>query len=115
MQDFQEYLEAVRSRVCVVCIDGIFDCKGEWVRCGLPADRTCPIEVYLPEVIEIVEAIEISRIEDYIEILREKVCTMCEQTENGKCEFRLHADCALDRYFMLVAGAIDEVQSKRRN
>ncbi len=112
MQDYQEYLEAVRSRVCLVCIDGIFDGKGQFVSCGLPADRTCPIEVYLPEVIEVVQAIESPRMEHYVEVLREKVCNECLQAEEDVCELRLKADCALDRYFMLVAGAIEEVESQ---
>ncbi|NIR47735.1 hypothetical protein GWO43_04685 [candidate division KSB1 bacterium] len=111
----QDYIEAVRGRVCAVCIDGIFDGKQQFVCCGLPDDRTCPIEVYLPEVINVVESIDSPRMEDYVNVLRDNVCSACEQTEDGKCELRLHADCALNRYFMLVAGAIEEVRSQQAN
>lgn len=111
----QEYLEAIRHQVCSVCIDGLFDGKGQFVQCGLPADRTCPIEVYLPEVIELVQAIESPLMEPYFEVLREKICNECLQAEDGVCELRLKADCALDRYFILVVGAIEEVESQLVN
>lgn len=101
----------IRRKVCSVCIDGLFDAKGRFISCGLGAGRICPLERYLPEVIEAVESIDSPRIADYIDVLREKVCTQCEQSENGICELRLRADCALDRYFVLVAEAIDEVRS----
>lgn len=110
MREYQTYLDAIRSRVCSVCIDGIFDGKNQFVRCGLPKERTCPIEVYLPQIIDVVESIESPRMEDYVDILRLNVCAICEHSEDGKCDLRLQADCALDRYFMLVAGAIEEVQ-----
>ncbi|MFQ5769152.1 MAG: hypothetical protein ACE5HX_01350 [bacterium] len=111
----QEYLNAVRSRVCSVCIDGVFENEHKFIRCGLPADRTCPIELYLPEVIDVVETTESPRLEDYVTILRDKICASCEQTEEGVCDLRLKADCALDRYFMLVAEAIEEVQAQQAN
>ncbi|MFQ5750663.1 MAG: hypothetical protein ACE5HI_01590 [bacterium] len=109
----QEYLEAIRRRVCSVCIDGIFEDGHQFVRCGLPSDRTCPIELYLPQVIEVVKSVDSPNMEDYLTILRDKVCASCEQTEEGTCDLRLKADCALDRYFMLVAGAIEAVQERR--
>ncbi|MFQ5823025.1 MAG: hypothetical protein ACE5JB_03120 [bacterium] len=111
----QKYLEAIRRRVCSVCIDGIFENGHKFVRCGLPADRTCHIELYLPQVIEVVESLDSPRMDDYIALLNEKVCAMCENSEEGYCALRLKADCALDRYFMLVAEAIEEVQRPRRN
>lgn len=111
MREYQQYLDAIRTRVCSVCIDGIFDGKNQFVRCGLPKHQTCPVEIYLPQVIDVVESIDSPRMEDYIDILRQKVCADCEQTEDGVCDLRLQADCALDRYFMLVAGAIEEVQA----
>jgi hypothetical protein len=107
----QPYLDAIRRRVCAVCIDGIFDGKNQFVRCGLPKERVCPIELYLPQVIKVVESIDSPRMGDYVTVLRDQVCAECEQTPEGICELRLKADCALDRYFMLVAGAIEEVRA----
>lgn len=114
MAKHKDYLDAIQRHVCSVCIDGIFQNDCEWVRCGLPDDRVCPIERHLPQVIEIVESIDSPWMEDYIGSLREKVCSNCEQTEAGNCDFRLKADCALDTYFMLVAGAIEEVRDRNQ-
>lgn len=110
----QEYLEAIRGRVCSVCIDGIFEDEHKFIRCGLPKGRTCPIELYLPEVIEVVETIESPWMEDYVALLREKVCRKCQQTEEGICALRLKTDCALDTYFMLVAEAIEDVRDRKK-
>jgi hypothetical protein len=108
----QQYLNAIRRRVCAVCIDAICDGKYQFLRCGLPAGRTCPVELYLPQVIEVVESVDSPLFEDYVTVLRDKVCAACEQTEEGICALRLNADCALDRYFMLVADAIEEMRQQ---
>lgn len=107
----QEYLEAIRRRVCSVCIDAVYRDGHQFVRCGLPAGRTCPVELYLPQVVEVVETVDSPLIEDYVTILRDKVCALCEQSPEDVCALRLQADCALDRYFMLVAEAIEEVRA----
>ncbi len=105
------YRKAIQERVCAVCLDGIFDEAGDFVRCGLPADRTCPIEAYLPQVVDVVKSKQSPAMEDYVDVLRKMVCDNCIHNENGVCELRLHADCALDRYFLLVAGAVDEARA----
>lgn len=111
----QDYLDAIQRHVCSVCIDGIFENEHKFVRCGLPADRTCPVELHLPQVLEVVESIDSPRLEDYVTRLREKVCAECENSEEEGCDLRLKADCALDRYFMLVAEAIEEAQAQQAN
>lgn len=112
MYEYQEYLDAIRRKVCRVCIDGSFAEDPEWMLCRLPKDRTCPVERHLPQVIEVVESISSPWMEDYVDALRGKVCGDCEQTPAGICDFRLKADCALDTYFMLVAEAIEEVRDR---
>lgn len=111
MQSYQEYLDAVRERVCPVCMDSVMHGK-EFVRCGLPDARACPIELYLPQVVEVVESVDSPLMTDYVSTLREKVCALCENSEGDFCALRLHADCALDRYFMLVAEAVQEVDMR---
>ncbi|MEK7726951.1 MAG: hypothetical protein AAB354_00995, partial [candidate division KSB1 bacterium] len=73
MQSYQEYLDAIRGRVCPVCMDSVMLGK-QFVRCGLPGERTCPIELYLPQVVEVVESVDSPLITDYVSTLREKVC-----------------------------------------
>jgi len=108
----EPYLNAIRRRVCNVCIDGIFNKQNDFVRCGLPVGQTCPIELYLPQVVNVVESIDSPNMDDYVAALRDNVCALCAQDDDGMCALRLHADCALDRYFMLVAGAIEEVRAQ---
>jgi hypothetical protein len=109
----QEYLDAIHDRVCPVCMDAVM--RGDrFVRCGLPAGRTCPVELYLPQVLEVIESVESPLVEDYVPALRNKVCAFCDYSEGEYCELRVQADCALDRYFVLVAEAIDEVRTRKR-
>jgi len=107
----QDYLEAIHARVCPVCMDAVLH-GDRFVRCGLAAGRTCPVETYLPEVVSVVESVDSSLIEDYVTVLREKVCAVCGNQEAGDCTLRLQAECALDRYFMLVAEAILAVNAE---
>ena len=107
----QEYLDAIRSRVCTVCLDAVMH-GNQFVRCGIPKGRTCPVEVFLPQVIDVVESVDSWLLDDYVKMLREKVCAICKHSEDDVCALRLQADCALDRYFMLVADAIREVDTR---
>jgi hypothetical protein len=107
----QAYLDAIRLNVCPVCLDAVM-AGNKFVRCGLPAGRKCPVEVYLPQVIDVVESVDSWLIEDYVELLRKKVCAVCKNSDGDFCALRLQADCALDRYFMLVAEAIQEVNTR---
>ncbi len=109
----QKYLEAIRSKVCDVCIDGVFDAEGHFVKCGLPSDRTCPVEFYLPELVDVIESVESPLMDDYVEVLRERICSHCQENEEGICALRIKAECPLDTYFMLVAEAIEEVRGEK--
>ena len=46
----QEYLDAIRNRVCTVCLDAVMH-GDQFVRCGIPKGRTCPVEIFLPQVV----------------------------------------------------------------
>lgn len=107
----QPYLDAVRNNVCPVCLDAVM-VGNQFVRCGLPAGRKCPVEIYLPQIVDVVESVDSWLMEDYANVLRDKVCAHCENSEGNFCALRLQADCALDRYFMLVADAIREVDTR---
>jgi hypothetical protein len=107
----QAYLDAIRNNVCPVCLDAVM-AGNQFVRCGLPAGRKCPVEVFLPQVVDVVESVDSWLMEDYVKMLREKVCAICKNAEGEFCALRLQADCVLDRYFMLVADAIKEVDTR---
>lgn len=107
-----KYLKAIQDRVCAVCIDGVFNAENEFVRCGLPKHRTCPVERHLPQVVKIVQDIDSPVMDDYIDALHDQICSDCEQTTDGMCDFRLKAQCPLDTYFMLITEAVEGVNDR---
>lgn len=109
----KEYMASIRRRVCSMCknhiVTHIIGGEHQIISCGLPADKKCAIESYLPKIVEVVESVNSPRLEDHIIKLRYKICSKCEDLENGYCTRWLNADCALDRHFMLVVEAIKDV------
>ena len=103
--DYERYRYAIRKKVCERCID-----LGEDGRCTLTGDQQCGVELYLDKIIEVVHSIQSPHLQDYVKVLRERVCTSCKnQNPDGTCKLRSKADCGLDRYFALVVLAIEEV------
>jgi hypothetical protein len=106
MEDRQRrYAEAIRRRVCSVCLDARDD-----GRCGLTG-RTCAIEDHLPGVADAIAATRSRRLEDYLAAIRARVCSRCRhQDAAGACELRGDGDCALEPYLYLVVEAIEDVE-----
>lgn len=104
----QAYREAIRRRVCSVCLDSRDDGT-----CGL-GGRVCAIEVHLSRLIDAIVAIESDRMDDYYEAIQAQVCTRCEHEDPaGRCSLRESGDCALYTYLSLVVDAIEEVRQTR--
>jgi len=105
----QRYLKAVRQRVCHHCSDLMTDGI-----CGL-ADRVCPIELNLREMIQIVHYVHDEAIEPYLRNLRKVVCAACGTRDLADhCRLKDQRDCALDRFFVLVVEAINDVHEDLR-
>ena len=105
---YWDYMEAIRSRVCAVCIDGRDDRS-----CGL-SGRLCAIEAHLPRLVGALSSLESSRMEDYEAAIRAQVCAACEHQDfQGHCALRDKADCALDAYLSLILDAVEEVNTRR--
>lgn len=105
-----DYREAIRRRVCSVCLDSQDDGS-----CSLTG-RVCALESHLPELVEALAAVQGPRIEDYEAAVRAAVCSRCESRDGrGVCRLRETAACALDAYLPLVLDAIEEVHSRRRS
>ncbi|MFQ5864355.1 MAG: hypothetical protein ACE5IW_03905 [bacterium] len=111
----KEYMNSIRRRVCAMCnnhiVTHLIGDAHHIIRCGLPPDKCCAIERYLPKIVEAVESVDSERMQDYIIKLRYQVCAKCENLENGYCPRWLNGDCALDRNFMLVVEAIKDVRA----
>jgi hypothetical protein len=108
MTDFQKYREAVRKKVCQHCIDFAKE-KDE---CALTEDERCGVEMFLEKIVEVVHFVHSDKLDDYVVVLRQKVCADCKsQSPDGICTLRTKAACGLDRYFELVVEAIEEVDA----
>ena len=110
MRKMETYHEALKERVCGVCLDRKDDGS-----CDLPEGRTCALELHLPVIIRAVQSVQSDRIEDYANAIRETVCFQCpnQDDDTGRCQFRLHMECALDNFAYLVVEAIEEVDRRQ--
>lgn len=97
------YRQALKDRVCGICLD-----RKDGGACGLPPTRTCAVDLHLPKIIRAVEAVQSNRISDYVTSIQGTVCVQCpNQNESGYCHFRESLDCALDNFVYLVVEAIE--------
>jgi hypothetical protein len=102
-----DYWDAVRTKVCVKCIDG--DGIGN---CRLSGELECGLKLHFPRIVDTVLSVKSDNMEPYIEVLRRNVCANClHQSPDGTCSFRSNVDCGLDRYFPLIVVAIEEMHS----
>jgi hypothetical protein len=105
---YDTYKEAIRSRVCSVCLDQKDDGG-----CGLDG-RACALEAHLPALVEAVLAVESDRMADYEGAVRALVCSDCgRENEHGRCRLRDLGECALDTYLYLVVDAVEQVRRGR--
>ena len=103
-----EYREAIRARVCAVCLDSRDDRS-----CGL-SGRDCAIEAHLPRLVGALMSVHSPRVEDYEAAIRAQVCDSCEEQDaSGRCTLRDNAECALEAYLSLVLDAVDDVNEAR--
>jgi len=103
----QAYREAIRLKVCSVCLDSRDD-----LSCSL-GGRVCAIEGHLSQLVEALSGIDSSRIDPYEEAVRALVCSDCEQQdEQGQCRLRNKGDCALESFLPFVVDAVEDVNQR---
>lgn len=99
-----KYLSAIRQNICSICAD-----SNDLGRCNLTDDEVCALEVYLPQIVEIVHSIDSQNMQDYIDALRKEICSECRtQKDDGYCYLREDVNCSLDRYFPLIVETIQK-------
>lgn len=103
-------LEAiVRNQICRVCSDRTVDGQ-----CGLSEPNDCALFRLFPYVAKAIQRTSSDDIRDYVQALREDVCSVCVgQAEDGSCESRRQVRCSLDAYLLLVVEAIEEATNKK--
>lgn len=99
-----KYLKALKQNVCSICVDS--NARGG---CTLNEKETCAVELFLPQIIEVVHKADTEDIKVLQNKLRETVCVVCRAQEGGNCYLREDANCSLDRYFSLIVETIQKV------
>ena len=75
----------------------------------LPAGMFDPVFTYLDELIEIVASIRDYSSEPYLDKVRQLICgPQCTQDDSGRCPRRDAQTCALDSYFPIIVGIIEQ-------
>jgi len=106
-ETYMAYWDAIRSRVCSVCLDQANDGT-----CGLGRRRVCAIETHLPRLVEVLSSIDSPRMDEYVAAIEAEICGHCAQQDaEGACELRDEGQCALYTYLPLLVEAVEEVRA----
>ena len=98
--------ELLRQRICSVCVDRNVDGT-----CSLSQQHECALFDRFPKIVRSIFRVDSDKIDDYVTAIREDVCADCvNQTLDGTCKVREEVRCVLDRYLLLIIGAIEEVK-----
>jgi len=102
-----KYQKAIRENVCAICAD-----SNELGGCTLTNKETCAVQLYLPEIVDLVHKYDGKNLDELKLLLRDKICSHCRTSgEEGDCYLREDANCSLDRYFMLIVEVINRVDN----
>jgi hypothetical protein len=100
--ELDDYLEAIRGRVCTHCIErppGGPPCA--------PLGKRCGIELNLARLVDAVHRVHSGMIDPYIEEFHTEVCTHCSQRLSDQCP------CPLEYLLTLAVQAIESVDQRR--
>jgi hypothetical protein len=104
---YREYREAIRRRVCAVCLDGTDDAG-----CGLVGVPRCALEELLPRLVDAIRDVRLRRDDAFAAAVEARVCGHCDHRDGfGLCRLRRDGRCAVALYLPLVVEAIDEVDA----
>ena len=98
--------EILRQRICSVCVDRNVDGT-----CSLNQQHECALFDRFPRIVRAISRVNSDNIDDYVNAIREDVCVDCvNQALDGTCKLREEVRCVLDRYLLLIIGAIEEAR-----
>ena len=105
---YRLYREAIRRRVCAICLDGADDGA-----CGLSGAPLCAIDEHLPRLVAAILDVRSRQDDAYAAAVEAKVCSHCSHRDGlGLCHLRRDGRCTLSVYLPLVVEAIDEVERR---
>lgn len=109
MTEYDRIVDSIHARVCALCMHA--DAVGS---CSIGQRSNCAVERFLPQIVEVATTVNSDRIDDYVSALREIVCRVCRPDGQEHCGVRDATVCGLDRYFVLIIEAIEDVILKER-
>jgi hypothetical protein len=105
---YHAYREAIRKRVCAVCLDGT-DAAG----CGLVAPERCPLDELLPRLVDVIRDVGLRHDSGFATAVEARVCGHCTHRDAfGLCPPRRDGRCAVAVYLPLVVEAVLEVDAR---
>ena len=108
---YQAYREAIRRRVCAVCLDGRDDGT-----CGLPDPTACAIDEHLPRLVDAILDVRTRRDDAYAAAVEARVCAHCSERDGlGLCRLRRDGRCTVSVYLPLIVEAVDEVAKRHES
>jgi hypothetical protein len=106
---YRAYRDAIRLRVCAVCLDGADDGT-----CGLATPPACAIDEHLPRLVEAILDVRSRHDDAYAAAVEAKVCSHCPHRDTlGLCRLRRDGRCTVSVYLPLVIEAVEEVERRR--
>ena len=105
---YRPYRDAIRRRVCAICLDGADDGA-----CGLSAPPLCAIDEHLPRLVAAILDVRSRQDDAYAAAVEADVCSHCSHRDGlGLCHLRRDGRCTVSVYLPLVVEAIDEVEQR---
>ena len=106
---YEPYREAIRRRVCAICLDGADDGA-----CGLVSPPSCAIDEHLPRLVDAILDVRSRHDDAYAAAVEARVCSHCTHRDDlGLCRLRRDGRCTVSVYLPLVVEAIEEVERRR--
>lgn len=105
---YRPYRDAIRRRVCAICLDGKDDGS-----CGLAGLPACAIEEHLPRLVDAILDVRDRRDDAYASAVEARVCGHCSHRDNlGFCGLRRDGRCTVSVYLPLIVEAVEEVERR---
>lgn len=102
---YQAYRDAIRRRVCAICLDGADDGS-----CTLAGPLACAIAEHLPRLVDAILDVRSGHGDAYAAAVEARVCGHCAHRDAlGLCSLRRDGRCAVSVYLPLVVEAVEEV------
>ena len=104
--EYRAYREAIRRRVCAICLDGADDGS-----CGLVGPPACAIDEHLPRLVDAILDVRGRHDDAYAAAVEARVCSHCTHRDGlGLCRLRRDGRCTVSVYLPLVVEAVEEVE-----